>query len=246
MLGFIARALGGKPKTSVLEKALKDHVQEYFYSGHALSWIRPENKERLVGELFTQFSAIEASPDPRMTLRERLAEYVLLFAQLQMLCLTEDEKAEHIFKDSPYISGKIHHHIVQAAEHVEEAAQFVWGQDSKATAEELMNFANTRTAVMLFYANGLNLVRISAGDTDAAKDWFKPFVEAMVVWQEHVLRMELGLPALLSDPLEGFIYGTFLDYVLDGDANPFFSWTRAHPDLYLAGKGPLPELSAVQ
>jgi hypothetical protein len=240
MLGFLTRALSGGPKTSVLEKALKDHVQEYFYSGHALSGMKPENKERLVGELFTQLSAIEASPDPRMTLRERLAEYVLMFAQLQLLCLTEDEKAEHIFKDSPYISGRIHHHIVQAAEHVEDAAQLVWGQDGKATTEELMNFANARSAMMLFYVNGLNLARIVAGDTDAAKDWFKPFVEAMLVWKEHVLRMELGLPALLSDPRSGLSYSTFMNYVLNGEANPFFSWTRAHPDLYLAGEGPRP------
>lgn len=239
MLKFLARALGRKPKPSALEEALQSQVHEYFYSGDVLSWMKPENKERLAGELFSQLSAIQASPDPRMALRERLADYVVQFAQLQLLSLTEEEKAGHFFKSSPYISGEIHRHVVEAAEHVEEVAQFVWGRDGKATAEELVSFANTRGAIMLYFANGLNMARIWTGDTDAAKDWYKPFVEASLVFEEHVLRGKLGLVDLLSDPLDGYQYGQFLEHVLAGDANPFFSWVRAHPGLYLAGEGQL-------
>ena len=99
MLGFLARALGRRPKPSVLEDALREHVRQFFYSGQALSWMKPENKEHLVGELFTQLAAIETSPDPRMALRQRLTEYVIMFAQLQLLCLTEEEKAGQFFAD---------------------------------------------------------------------------------------------------------------------------------------------------
>jgi hypothetical protein len=66
----------------------------------------------------------------------------------------------------------------------------------------------------------------------------------MLVNDEHLLREQIGLPALVPDQILGsFVYGGFLYYVLNGDPNPFFAWTRDFPDLYLAGDGPPPRLA---
>jgi hypothetical protein len=38
-------------------------------------------------------------------------------------------------------------------------------------------------------------------------------------------------------------YATFLNYVVDGEPQPFFAWARYFPDTYLAGEGPIPKLA---
>lgn len=227
-----------KFKRTTLGRALDEHTREFFYSGHTLSWLRQDNKEKHVRALYDLLGRIDRAENPPMQLRTALADYVILYAQMAVLSLTEEEKAGHFFAANPYITGEIHRRIVEAAPHVEEAAQFAW-QTEGASAEDLMGFANARGALMLFYANALNMVRIEGGDTDPVKDWYKPFVEAMLVWEEDTLRDRLGMPRLVPGALHGLPYSTFLNQVTNGEANPFYSWTKAFPDLYLAGEGPL-------
>ncbi len=225
-----------KFKKSPLGQALTMHVQEFFYSGNTLSWLKQTNKDKFIYDFYAKLVECQQSPNAPLALREKLVEHTLLYCQLQLLCLTPDEKAEHFCADNPYITGEISKHIERAAEHVEEAKQFVWQGDG-ATAEDLMDFANTRSALMLFYANGFNMARIAIGDNDAVKDWFKPFVEAQLVWEEDLMRENLGLPRLLPPPLHGLAYSSMMNYVLDAERNPFFTFRQTFPDLYLAGEG---------
>ena len=71
-----------------------------------------------------------------------------------------------------------------------------------------IGFGNRRAALALFYANGFNMARRQIGDTDPAKDWFKPFVEAMFVWKKNTYRQELGLPRMLKSDIDALAYST--------------------------------------
>jgi hypothetical protein len=238
MVGIIDTAkaywAGWKFRRSALGQALAQHTHQFFYSGQLLSWMKQENKDKFVHDFYSKLITVASSPNAVMELREALANHVIVFCQLAILCLTEEEKQMMHYADNPYITGEIHHHIVVAAEHNKEAAQFVW-ESSGATAEELMSFANTRSALMLYYANGFNMARIDAGDTSSDKDWYKPFVEAMMVWEEDQLREKLGLPRLLPGIVDGLAYSTFLNHVTNGDRNPFYTWTKEWPRLHLGG-----------
>lgn len=237
-----ARGAVRKFEKTTLGKALAEHTKAYFYSGEVLSSISQERKQQLVEDLYAKVMDVLASPDGRSKLRNFLAEYLLMFAQLQVLCLTEGEKAEAFYAANPLISGELHRHIVEAAKHHKELAELAW-QHENMSAEELIAFANKRSALMLYYLNGLNMVRIETGDRGAPKDWFLPFVEAMLVWEEDCLRERLLLPRLTSEPLHALAYSTYLNMVVDGEANPFFAWTQHHPDQYLHGVGPKPLMS---
>jgi hypothetical protein len=186
-----------------------------------------------------KLASIVSAPDPIMALRTALVEYVLLYADLQILSLTEVEKEGMFYGANPYISGAIHHRVLEASGHVEEAATYSW-QYGPVGPEEMMDFANTRSAIMLFYANGLNMCRIDAGDHDPAKDWFRPFVEASLVASEDRMRENLGMDRLVPGGVHALPYGIFFEYIVGGERNPFFKWTQDWPDLYLAGEGPLP------
>jgi hypothetical protein len=219
-------------------QALARHTQKYFYEGHTLSWMREENKRKIITELATRVVTTLESADPRMTLRTHLTDFVLLFAEVAVLGLTEEEKALMDYGRSPYISGQLHHRIVEAAEHSDEMGRAVF-QSGGLTAPELISHANARGGVLLYYANGLNLLRVDTDDSSPNKDWFKPFVEAMLVWEEDTYRGKLDMPSLLPDRADGLRYSTFMNLVLDGEPDPFFTWTRANPGLYLAGEGSL-------
>lgn len=232
-----------KFKRSALGQALAEHTKNYFYSGKVLSWMDQPAKDRIIQDFYGKLVTIGQSQQPIMDLRNALVEYTLTFAQLSVLSLTEEEKAEQFYAASPYISGELHRHIEKAAPHNEELARLIW-QKGELSGGELVSYANSRSALMAYYVNGLNMARIDMGDRDSAKDWFRPFVEAMLVWEEDGMREKLGIPRLVPGPLHALPYSTFLNSVVNGEANPFFTWTRTFPDLYLAGEGPLLDRNA--
>lgn len=215
----------------VLEEALQEHTAAYFYSGQALASFSPDARSGIIDDLRYRISGIYRSSDSKEELRRLLAEYVLLYAGLCVLGLTEDEKAVMEYGGNPYITGQLHHHVRQAAElHDEMRSQL----DRGLSDEELVAFANKRAAVMLYYANALNMVRIRRGDTGPATDWYRPFVEAMLVWEEDNARERLGLPRVVPGELHGLPYYGFLEVVLTGDNDPVGHWKRKFPQLHLA------------
>lgn len=216
-----------------LAQALREHVQEFFYRGRLLSWFSEDNRQRLINEFLQKASAIYRAADPIAAGRETLVEYVLFFSPLMAVALTEAEKADHpMFSGQPAISGELHHHIRQAAEHIDELGKMLFDQPD-ATDDELVSYMNTRSAVGLFFANGMNMIRIELGDRG---EWYRPLLEATMVADEDRLRDALGLPRLLEGSFDALAYGNFFEYVL-GQADPFYAWKKDWPRLLLYGRG---------
>jgi hypothetical protein len=226
-----------KFKRSSLGQALIEHTQQYFHSDQVLSHFSEESKLAIIQDFMTRLAAIVRSPDGRMELRKALVEYMIVYSGLTILCLTEEEKTIAEYAANPYISGELHHHIEAAAPHNEEMARFIWQENGDVTPADLMSFANQRSALMLYYLNGFNMVRVQSGDVDEAKDWFRPLVEAQLVWEEDLVREKLSLPRLAPARLYGLPYSTLSNLVMKGEANPLYSWTKMFPSLYLAGEG---------
>lgn len=220
-----------------LAQALREHTQEYFYRGSVLSGFSEEAKQSLISGMGQQMGAAFQSPDPVMAVREALVSYIISFAQLQALCLTEAEKADAFYAPNPHISGALHHDIAEAAKHVDEVARYQWEQG--ADADDLIAFCNTRCAVYLYFMNAFNMARMELGDkTDP--DWFRPLVEAQLVYAENTIRSEMGAPLKVRDMVEALAYSVMNNMTLNGATNPFYEWCTSWPDKYLAGRGPDP------
>jgi hypothetical protein len=97
-----------------------------------------------------------------------------------------------------------------------------------------------RTAVSQYFLNAFNIARSHLGDV-TEPDWFRPLIEAQMVYEENRLRDELGLPLTVSDMIEALAYSTMFNLILNGEVNPFYAWCKTWPDKYLAGRGPMPE-----
>lgn len=230
--GLKAQAALWKWRRTPLGQALAQHTQTYFYSGTTLSHFDEASKKRLIEDFGQKVLAVSQSRNAVHDLRELLANYVLAFAALQVLCLTEAEKAGAFYKGNPYISGELHAHIERAAELSEELSRIRFESSQPLSATDLVAVANQRCALLLYYANGLNMVRITIGDK-SPRDWFKPFVEAMLVWEEASYREKLGLPRLTPGFVDHLAYSNFLNYVTNGAPSPYYEWSKAWPELYL-------------
>jgi hypothetical protein len=226
---------------STLGDALQRHGHEYFWAEGAVfadfgEQDKLENCARLHGEAMT----IMNSSDPFLAARERLADYVLTFAPLMAAGMPEEGKEERGYADTPYISGKLRPHISKIAEHIDELGRLRF-DDPDISDEELANYCTTRATVLLFMCNGLNLVSIYLEDrVHSQSEWYKAFVQAALVSAEDAIRRDIGLDPLLPSSVDGLVYSSFMNYVVNGEPDPFYAWTKAFPDNYLLGKGSLP------
>ena len=213
---------------SPLGQSLTLHTQEYFYGKMAsLAGMSQGAKDEIIADFCEKVFSIDQAENPFLKLRELLTNYVLAFTRLQVHCLTKEEKAGQFYADCPYISGELHHHIRALADHNEELKRLKWEHENL-TDVELVGFCNARSAVFLYCVNGLNIVRIMRGDKDSPKDWFRPFLRSMLIWDEDTCRGQIGLPSLLPGSMDALEHSTFMNMVVDVYQNPLYEWEKAY------------------
>lgn len=223
-----------KFKRTPLAQALRQHTQECLYGDTVLRDFSEENKEKFVTDLMGQMGASFQSPNPAMAIRERIVAYTIQYADLQVLALNEAEKPQMFYAENPYISGKLHIHIDEAAKHVEELAKFQWQGGEE--GQDLIDFCNVRCAIYLYYMNAFNIARIELGD-ETKPDWFRPLVEAQLVYAENTIRDKMGLPLTTRSMTDSLTYWVMAENVVGGVPDPYFEWCKAFPEKYLAGRG---------
>jgi hypothetical protein len=161
-----------------------------------------------------------------LKLREHIATTASGYATFQVLCLTEQEKRDAFYADCPYISGELYKHIQKFVDHnddLKECKSLV----ATASDEDLIAFCNARCAVFLLYMNGMNHLRAEFNDRHDEKDWLRPFVQSMLVWEEYRARTKIGLPDLVPSDLEALKHSAFMNLVMGGAQNPYYEWQKA-------------------
>jgi hypothetical protein len=212
---------------STLGHALALHTREYFHAdAGALSSLTDEIKQTLIEGLYQEIDEICNAENPFLACRERLAHYVSEWAELQVLCLTEEGKPQLHDGDSPYISGELHHRLFELIEHNRFIGELNLDSLFEST-EEIILALNTRSATLLYYANGLNMIRIQSGDSIEGKDWYQPLCRSMLISSEDEYRKKIELPSLLPKFLDGIIHGLFAEFVVNGHGNPYCEWEMA-------------------
>ena len=137
------------------------------------------------------------------------------------------KKTSQVYADCPHISGELHLHIRALSDYNTELKELKWSNVGLKD-EDLVSFCNSRSALLLFYMNGINMVRIEFKDRHSTKDWFKPFLRAMLIWDEDTYRHQIGLPSLLPNDLKALEYSTFMNMVVNGVQNPLYEWEMTY------------------
>ena len=174
-----------------------------------------------------------------MKCREKLAGYVVNYANWYVLFFRSEERSELEEGDarlSPYISGELHHHIRSCAQHNDELADYI-SQHKDVADNYLIACANVRSCMFQYLVSCMNEIRADVNDFEhpwrLEDDWFRPFVKSMLICKEDDYRSKIGLPTLLPFSLPaGLTYrrhSTFLTYVLEGVRNPLSYWEFGTP-----------------
>jgi len=226
---------------STLGVALRDHGHEFFWHDNApFAYLDEQVKLKHCAELHAAAMAILASENPLLAERERLAGYVHAFAELMVSGMPEDSKSERHYADTPYISGKLRPYIGRIADHIDELGRLRF-EDPEISGEGLADYCTMRASLLLFYCNGLNLISIYVEDrANRHSEWYRAYIQAAMVWAEDSIREHLGLPSLLPTITGGLVYSSFMNYVTNGEPDPFFAWCRDFPEYYLLDHGPKP------
>lgn len=208
---------------SFLGKALAQHVREYFFENEILKSIPDELRQNLIEDFYKKIFELSKSDEPLLMLRGFVASYVHSYAIYQVLCLTEKEKETSFFRNASCISAGLHRQIKSLSYYNDELRALTQGNE-ELTDEDLLTFCRTKAAISMFYLNGMNIVRFELKDVVKERDWLRPFIESMLIWEEDKCRESIGLPGLLTDKEEALKHGTFLHFVTNGSADPYVAW----------------------
>ena len=211
---------------SALGQALADNAHKCFYGESILTGSADSFKQEVITDFYEKIFGLMTAPNPFLTMREYIASYMFNYATFQVLCLKEVEKAAWEYSDCPYISGELYKHIQKLSEYNEELKKLKWKTEG-ISDEELILTCNFKSALYIFYMNGMNYVRCELKDMDTKKDWLHPFAKSMLIWQEDFYRGEIGLTSLLPDSFDAIRHSTFMNMVKNGHENPFYEWEKA-------------------
>lgn len=208
---------------SFLGKALAQHVREYFFEHEILKSIPDELRQNLIDDFYKKIFELSKSDEPLLMLRGLIASYVHSYAIFQVLCLTEKEKETSFFRNSTRISAGLYRQIKSLSQYNGELRALSQGVEVLSN-EDVLTFCRTKAAISMFYMNGMNIVRYELKDMVKERDWLRPFIESMLIWEEDKCRESIGLPSLLIDKDEAHKHSTFLQFVTSGSADPYVAW----------------------
>jgi hypothetical protein len=223
-------------QTSPVGKSLQEYTDRYLSKETILGSHSEDLLRNLKEEMYGSVAVIYGAEDPFLKCREKLAEYVVTFADWQVLCLKPEEKLQPGDRDvrhSPYISGELHRHIGYCAQYNGGLADFI-SHNRQSTGDDLITWANARSCAFSYLMHCVNVVRADVNDCDLATatkaDWFRPFVKSMLIWKEDDYRTKIGLPTLLPSLPVGLArhHSAFLTCVLEGAHDPLLHWESTH------------------
>ena len=209
---------------STLGHAMALHTRENFHDdAGVLSSLTDEIKQTLIEGLYQEIDDICNAENSFLACRKKLVHYISDWAKLQVLCLTEEDETRICFDDSPYISGELHHRLFDLIEDNSLSAEITLDSPFE-SKEEVILALDIRSKILLYYVNGLNLIRVQSGDSIEGRDWHKPLCTSMLISSEDEYRKQIELPSLLPEFLDGPIHGLFAEFVVNGHTNPYWEW----------------------
>jgi hypothetical protein len=194
-----------------------------------------EFQRNLKQEMHGSVSEILRAENSLLKCREKLAAYVVGYADWIVLGLKPEEKPDLQKKPGfkmSYVSGELHHYIRYCAQYNSDLARVIH-ENKDVTDDDLVGWANARSMAFLYLSMCINVVRVDVNDCKIdvppghKADWFEPFKQSMLIWKEDEYRNKIGLPTLLPDGLAA-CHSTFLTGVLEGVRDPLSHWETAH------------------
>ena len=193
-------------------------------------------KDRLARRLYLELNEVCVAGNPKAVCREKLVQLMLEFAPLQVLMIPPPPSDDITgLRALPGITGELQSRLGELRD-----GEIEWRLPGGRPREPETNgsgWENLRQSYWQTYwfLESFNALRVDLGDNVGTADWYKPFMHAVCVSQEHMYRRELDLPPAFDEEIAQTVvtaFSIYTDVVVSGASDPDREWRD-----YCAGLG---------
>jgi hypothetical protein len=199
----------------------------------AISEAAFELKQRLRGEVSGTLKDIVRAENSFLKLRDYLTNAVVTTSYYQVLMQhPRDGNGNPISSIShPKLSWRLSDHILEIAHKDKKLRRF--GQAHDDNVKELLEYVRFNYESNYAYLSAINAARTMMKDISDDQDWLPQFYISMCVWQEDMVRKEIGISSLFdkqeqSRGLDSIKYWAFKDFVKSGNKSPHRDWQERY------------------
>ena len=187
-------------------------------------YIDTRRQNELARGLYLELHEIFAAGDRKTACRDKLVAEMLQFAPLRLLTIPQaPAKDASGLRSLPGISGELSAHIDAVVSGDPELRRRIASSSTPVDDDALWSsFWQS-----YWFLESFNAARIILGDVVADGDWYRAFMHAVCVSQEHRYRCLLGLPPMFAEVHAQAIvsaYSIYTDVVVSGADDPDGEW----------------------
>ena len=225
---FAARTAARVARENPVFQATVSKASEIYSRIPLGQYIDDATKNALARRLYLELNEICNAAEPKVVCRDKLVRAMLTFAPLQVVMIPPPPSDDASgLRALPGITGELQSRLDEL---VRNGVFF-------RPETEIDLRSNEREidwpSVQRFYWEAywfletFNAARIELGDTIEAADWYKPFMHAACVSQEHIYRRELDLPPAFDEDVAQRVvtaFSMYTDVVVSGAEDPDQEW----------------------
>ena len=187
--------------------------------------IDESSRKELARGLFLELHRICNSVDPVATNRDQLVPAMLRHAALQVVVLPEPDHEPSGLCGREGVSGELQPRffdLLGADADFRSSVVQIGPLDTKDLAWRSLQQAYWQS---FWFLEAFNAVRVELEDVGSV-DWYRPFMHAACVGQEHKYRQALGMPLAMGGDARTKLmaYSVYTDVVVSGSADPHKEW----------------------
>lgn len=243
---FSARTAARAARNNPIFKATVSKAAEIYSRIPLGRYADDATKKVLARRLYLELNEICNASEPTAVCRDKLVRAMLTFAPLQVLMIPPPPSDDVSgLRALPGITGELQSRLdelVRSGVFLNSEITAGLGANEAAFAWPALRRSYWET---YWFLETFNAARIELGDTIEAADWYKPFMHAACVNQEHIYRRELNLPPAFDEEVAQRIvtaFSIYTDVVVSGAEDPDQEW---HAYCATQGVSVLPEVSQI-
>ena len=210
-------------KTTPTQKALKlahkkGHrlISDFATSKNTSKYFGRKEIENLMTGLDNRVAEIFSANKPFLQYREYVAHYMIEYCELWVFVNQQ--------REGNLVSGELTEHIQKYAEHSETLTDFIH-QYGNISLGDMLNLTMMTCCYRLYFLECMLAIAEIFNDRT---DWHEEFKRVQLAWEEHSIRLKLGLPTLFDNDIEGLHYGLLCKEVSEGALSPIQSWKKKY------------------
>jgi len=217
-------------KNEIVSFALQEWDRLLNNSRIAISGSSFELKQRWRAEVSATLKDIVEANDSLLKLRDCLSNAIVTTSYYHVLMQhSRDDQGSPLSSISHRkISWRLSEHILEIAQKDKKLRRFVVAHGEN--IKELLDYVRYNYETNYAHLSAINAARTMMKDIGDDEDWLPQFYISMCVWQEDMVRKQIGIPSLFNtqEQSKSSKYWTFKKFVKSGNKFPHREWQQLY------------------